>query len=217
MRHGALTMMITGAVLVLGATDAAWSGTVSPGGVFQMAQATSDDVANPPKAPAMVMSDHGMMGHGMMGDEDAKGRHDGQGRHFDEMCETADASHAAMMAYAEVRLKITDAQKPAWAKFTEASKTAHQAMTKLCTEFKGKPEPAALPDRLARDEKFAIAELSHIQALRPALDELYKQLIPDQQKLADTLPLCGPDHHGHGHDRDGGHDHDGDREHGYDR
>lgn len=142
--------------------------------------------------PGQGMMGQGMPGPGMMGrGQPNKEGGDGQSLHFLKMCETADAHHAGMLAFSEVRLKITDAQKPAWAKFVEATKTAHQSMAKLCTEFKDKPMPTDLPERLARDERFAVAKLSHLQAMRPALTELYQQLTPEQQKLANSLPLAG--------------------------
>ena len=72
-------------------------------------------------------------------------------------------------------------------------------MTKLmCANIEAKQGRQPLPERLARAEEMAKAKLAQIQTIRPALEELYKELTPEQQKIADTLPLANPGQ-GHGH------------------
>lgn len=191
-------LMAAGLALVLAVpAAAAWSG---PDGAVRLAQAQTDErpAAAPEAAPPASAPGPGpnMMMRMMQGMGGPGGGHGGPESHLLRMCESADAHHAGMLAYAEVRLKITDAQKPAWAKFTEAAKAAHANLTKLC-DLKDQPAPKTLPEKLARAERFAQARLAHIQTLRPALDELYKALTPEQQKVADTLHLDGPGPHGH--------------------
>ena len=189
MRHGTLTLLAAGLALTLAVPAVAAGWGPEQGGPFRMAQSDDQDGARAPGG--MMGMFHGMMGRG----DQARDGERGPESHFLRMCETADARHAAMLAYAEVRLKLTDVQKPAWTKFTEAAKAAHANMTKLC-ELKDKPAPATLPERLARAEQVTQARLAHLQALRPALETLYKELTPEQQKTADSLPFAG---HGHGH------------------
>ena len=70
-------------------------------------------------------------------------------------------------------------------------------MKAVCSGAKDKPRHLSLPERLAGAEETAKARLAHIQTLRPAVDELYKALTPDQRKIADTLPLGTPGQGGH--------------------
>ena len=193
MKRGTLTLLVAGVALAL-ATPAMAAGWGAPGqdGPFQVAQ--DDEHPGGPPPGGMMGMVHSLMGHG---EHSGPGERGPEG-HFLRMCETADAHHAAMLAYAEVRLKLTDAQQPAWTKFAEVAKAAHATMTKLC-DLKDKPAPANLPERLARAEQFTQARLAHLQALRPALEELYKTLTPEQQKIADCLPLGGLGGHGHHH------------------
>ena len=194
MKRGTLTLAIAGMALAL-AVPTVNARAMTPAGSFQLAQAQGDDQA-----------DHGPSGPGMMhqnNGQDSKSNHDKHrqnGQRAQQMCETADAHHVASLAFSETRLKLTEAQKPAWTKVVEAATAAHQTMTKLmCADGKGKTAPANLPARLAQNEQMAQARLSHIQTLRPALEALYAVLTPEQQKIADTLPLGG------GHGRGGHH------------
>jgi len=201
MNRRSLTLMVAGIALALAVPAAtAWSGTTGRDGAFQLAQAQDESHEHATPAPgaggAPAMGGQGMMTMhpGTMGR--GEGEHGGPESHFLKMCETADAHHAAMLAYAEVRLKITDAQKPAWTKFTEAAKAAHANITKLC-DLKDQPAATTLPEKLARAERVTQARLAHLQTLRPALEELYKSLTPEQQKIANTLSLGTHGHHGH--------------------
>ena len=93
-------------------------------------------------------------------------------------------------------LQLTEAQKPAWIRFADAVKAASEPQARLCADLAGKPAPVALPDRLDRAERLASVRLAEIQAVRPALTELYGQLTPDQQKVADGLVQEHGGHHG---------------------
>ena len=204
MNRRSLVPMIAGVALALSLPGAAaFAGASSPDGTFQLAQALVAEHDHhppppPPPAPGGMMGMMGMAGmHGGKGPEgNGHGMNGGPEQHFLKMCETADAHHAAMLAFAEVRLKLTEAQKPAWSKFTETAKAAHQAMAKLC-DLKDQPPPTTLPERLARAEHFAEAHYTHLQILLPAVTELYGQLTPEQRKIADSLPLGMGGHHGH--------------------
>ncbi len=109
------------------------------------------------------------------------------GRQFSRMCDDQDARLAGMLAYAEKKLNITDQQRAAWTKFADTAKAAEKPMQDLCTKYKDQPMPTSLPQRAERMEAMMSARLAQLQQVRPALNDLYAQLTPDQQKTADRL------------------------------
>lgn len=149
------------------------------------------------------------------------GPHGDPAAHFAEMCDTMEAHQAGMLAFAEVRLAITDAQKPAWTKFATTVKASSAPMKQLCATVVGQPAPKTLPDHLHRMEAMETARLEQLRQITPAVEELYVALTPKQKETADQMvehmmhhgpgPGPGPDMH-HGHDGMPGHDgkpHDG--------
>jgi len=119
-------------------------------------------------------SRHGMMGGGM-GDPGM-------------MCENRDARLAGMLAFAETKLDITEQQRPAWTKFADTVKGSTKAMDTVCAQVaSGEPPPATLPERVKRMEQMTEARLSQLQAVSPALDELYQTLTPEQKKTANDF------------------------------
>lgn len=136
--------------------------------------------------------------------------------HFTRMCEDREAFLAGKLAFAEKKLNITDAQKAAWTKFADATRAAQAPMAKFCADFKDKPAPAVLPDRLDRMQAMANVHQQALAQVVPAAKELYAQLTPDQQKIADRLlPGRGMGHDGkkrgdhHRGGFQGGHGHHG--------
>jgi hypothetical protein len=123
---------------------------------------------------------------------------DGRAGHFAQMCETLDARQAGMLAYAEVRLGITDAERPAWTKFAGAVKTSSAPIRQVCSQVAGQPEPKTLPERLHRMELVGTAHLERLRQITPAVEELYGALTPQQREIADHL-VEGMVHEGHGH------------------
>lgn len=111
----------------------------------------------------------------------------GPDRHFGRMCEDQDAHLAGRLAFAEKKLRITDQQRPAWAKFADTARASLKPTQDLCAKMKDQPRPTALPQRLERAENAIQAHLQQLQTVRPALTELYAQLTPEQQKTADHL------------------------------
>jgi protein CpxP len=132
-----------------------------------------------PSRHGMMGGRHGMMGGGMMG-----GGMGDPGM----MCENRDARLAGMLAFAETKLDITEQQRPAWTKFADTVKGSTKAMDTVCAQVaSGEPPPATLPERVKRMEQMTEARLSQLQAVSPALDELYQTLTPEQKKTANDF------------------------------
>ncbi len=121
----------------------------------------------------------GMMGHRGFGAR-------GPAAQFSRMCETMDARQAGMLAFAEVRLGITDAERPAWTKFAAAVKASSAPIKQLCATA-GQPAPKTLPDRLHRLETMESARLEQLRQITPAVEELYGALDAKQKAMADHL------------------------------
>lgn len=120
--------------------------------------------------------------------------HWGGGPGMERMCDEGEARAAGMLAYAEKRLNITDAQRAAWTKLADQVRTSAAEMQKTCTANRPQPpqpgqppQPATLPDRLGHMETMLSARLDSIKRVKPALDDLYAQLSPEQKKLADEF------------------------------
>jgi hypothetical protein len=77
----------------------------------------------------------------------------------------------------EERVKPTDAQKPVFADFKAAAKTAADKVKAACPIER----PRNVPERLAMAEKRAEAALDALRTVRPAADKLYAAL-SDEQK-----------------------------------
>jgi NADH pyrophosphatase NudC (nudix superfamily) len=111
----------------------------------------------------------------------------GMDRHAARMCEDQDAHLAGMLAFTERKLDITEQQRPAWNKFADTARAGLKPMQDLCARIKDQPRPTALPQRVERMEAMMSARLQQIQQVRPALNDLYAQLSPEQQRTADGL------------------------------
>lgn len=109
------------------------------------------------------------------------------GWRLQRMCENADARLAAMLAFAETRLAITDAERPAWTRFTQAARASNEPFKRLCAQVANQPAPTTLPDRLARIEQIMSARLAGLQQLQPAVAQLYGSLTPEQKQIADRM------------------------------
>lgn len=119
------------------------------------------------------------MGHGMAG-------------RLDRLCENRDARIAGLLAYTQTRLGITDAQQADWTRFADTVKQSGAAFDGVCAKA-GTPPPATLPERLARMEEVAEAGAEALGKVRPAAEEMYAKLTPEQRKLADEMMRRG--HH----------------------
>jgi hypothetical protein len=115
------------------------------------------------------------------------------------MCADQQAHMAGMLAYAETKLGITEAQRPAWRNLADTLKAAHEPMNKLCTDTAAQPQ-ATLPERLATMQKMQEAHLDAMRKAVPAITQFYQTtLTTEQRKIADQMgPGMGMGGHGHG-------------------
>ena len=107
------------------------------------------------------------------------------------MCHNPDAKLAGELAYQEVRLGITDAQRPAWRKMADAIKAAQEPVRHFCSQVASQPAPTTFPERLQRMQEMAEAHATAMRNAIPAITQMYNQLTPDQKKLADEIMVPG--------------------------
>lgn len=109
----------------------------------------------------------------------------------ERVCKEAPARLAGRIAYAEVKLGITDAQKSAWQTFATEARAAAQPMMKLCDTPPANTRGDAAAE-LAQRERFLQATLDTTKAMRAAVEKLTPVLTADQKaKLADLIRMEG--------------------------
>lgn len=134
-----------------------------------------------------------MQGHGGFG---PMGGGFGPGR----SCEDHGARQAAMLAYAEKKLNITDAQRGAWNDVVTAVKSGDAAHEAVCAKQKA-ADPAAkvtLPQRLDLMQEHLALKTQHLGKVAPAVKALYEKLTPEQKTTADEFFNHGRGGMGHG-------------------
>jgi hypothetical protein len=97
------------------------------------------------------------------------------------------ARRSAMIAYTVTKLDLTDQQRALWDKLNAALQAGTQKEQQLCDGLKAleqRGEPTIL-DRVGRREQFLRARLQMLQQVRPALQELYQALTPEQKAIID--------------------------------
>ena len=120
-------------------------------------------------------------------------------------CGDMDARMAAHMAYSEVKLKLTEAQKADFKRLTETMKEASAPMRKLCEDRADPAKLTTLPERMGRMQQQAEARTEALRKVVPAMTAFYSTLSLEQQKIADDLMPgaggkgCFGRGHGHGH------------------
>jgi periplasmic protein CpxP/Spy len=120
-----------------------------------------------------------------------------RGPHCDDM-----AAHlAGRLAFAEVKLGLTESQKASWRKLADLLKSAEEPAQKLCAEAEKAPFPKTLPERLDRMVKMSEMHATALRQVVPALEQFYGTLSTEQKTIADELlmPFAGFGPHGHGH------------------
>ncbi len=124
---------------------------------------------------------------------------------MDRMCQMGPARLAAGLAFAEVRLGITDAQRPAWTTFTQEARASWAPIGRACGESRVPADPADFAARLAVHERMAGAFAEALRTLRPAVERMQAQLTPEQRRLVAEVMERGPGRMGRGMRGDHGH------------
>jgi hypothetical protein len=194
--------MVAGVALVAGIAIAspmlAWSAT---DGEPRLAQAGPDQPGmgrgmgqgmGPGMGPGMAMGD----GPGDRDERRMAGRHHGwmqrimhpmMGLTPQQRCEERLARRAGRIAYTVAKLKLTAEQRPLWDRLRDLMQAAGDRQHQLCASLKpeGERGQETILDRANRREQFLSARLQGIQQTRPALEQLYQALTPEQKAIID--------------------------------
>jgi hypothetical protein len=182
--------MIAAAALVAGIAIAAptlvWSADRPP-------QSTE---ASPSEPGMRGMGDMpGMMG-GMRAHADATGNHgwmrEGMMHRMTQLsprqrCEERLARRAGMTAYTIAKVNPTPEQRPSWDKLHGLLQQAADRERQLCASLKPEAERGkqTILDRVNRRQQFLTARLEGLQQVRPALEQFYQALTPEQKAIMD--------------------------------
>jgi hypothetical protein len=175
--------MVAGAALVAGIAIAApmlaWSAADS---APQFAEAGADQPGMGPGAGSRDDGDRGPMGghhgwmHGMM--------HRMMQLPPQQRCEERLARRAGLIAYTVAKLNLTAEQRPLSDKLQGLLQAAADRERQLCSSLKPGGQETIL-DRVSRREQFLSARLQSLQQARPALEQLYQALSPEQKAIID--------------------------------
>ena len=104
-----------------------------------------------------------------------------------QRCEERLARRAGMIAYTVAKLNLTPEQKPLWDKLQSATQAAADKQRQLCASLKPEAERGqeTVLDRVNRREQFLTTRLQGLQQTRPALEQLYQALTPEQKAIID--------------------------------
>ena len=103
-----------------------------------------------------------------------------------QRCEERLARRAGRIAYMEAKLNLTPEQKPLADKLQGLQQAASDKERQLCASL-----PAAaggqetILDKVNRREQFLSARLQALQQTKPALNQLYQALTPEQKAIID--------------------------------
>lgn len=99
---------------------------------------------------------------------------------MERMCGDLDARNAARLAFAEVKVQPTEAQRAAWDTFSREARAAVEPIKRLCADAAA-PPPTDYAGRLAVREKHMAAMLDNTRAMRAAVDKLQPSLNEEQR------------------------------------
>jgi hypothetical protein len=100
-----------------------------------------------------------------------------------QRCAERLAHRAGMRAYVGAMLNLTAQQRPLWDKVDSAARSEEEKEGQLCAGLASKP--AGFPDRLAHMEQFLEMRLAALRSAKPAVDDLYQSLTPQQRMVID--------------------------------
>ena len=174
--------MLAGAALIAGMAIAvpmlAYSAADTPG---PLAEATTGGQGDDPGPGGWHRGGWGPMGmhgwmHGMM--------HGMMNRSPQQRCEERRARRAGIIAYVVAKLDLKPEQKPLLDRVQVIAQAAGDKERQLCASLKSAGQ-ATLLDRINRREQFLAARLQALQEARPALEQFYQALTPEQKAIVD--------------------------------
>jgi len=125
------------------------------------------------------------------GDGGAMGHHHGLMHRMMQLpprqrCEERLARRAGFVAYMAARLNLTAEQKPLSDKLQGLLQSAADRERQLCASLPTAADGrGTILDRINRREQFLSARLQGLQQIKPALDQLYQALTPEQKAVMD--------------------------------
>ena len=102
-----------------------------------------------------------------------------------QRCSTRVARGAARVAYMGTMLKLTAEKRPLWDKLASALQSNRDKYLQLCSSLAGQGQQATAIDKLNRAEQFLSARTDALRQVRPAIEQLYAALTPEQKSLFD--------------------------------
>jgi hypothetical protein len=102
-----------------------------------------------------------------------------------QRCEERLARRAGRVAYMAAKLNLTPEQKPLWDKLQSTMQSAADKQRQLCASLPAEGGQGTMLDRASRREQFLSARLQGLQQARPALEQLYQALTPEQKAIVD--------------------------------
>jgi hypothetical protein len=100
-----------------------------------------------------------------------------------QRCEERLARRAGAMTYTVTKLKLTAEQRPLWDNVNTILQGSRERGMQLCATLQSGSGTAL--DRLNRREQFLTARLQAVQQVKPALEQLYRSLTPEQKEIID--------------------------------
>jgi hypothetical protein len=126
--------------------------------------------------PMMSMMGQGLMGHGMMRQGMMSGNQEKMG-----------AIAERRLANLKAELQITDAQADVWKAYADAIKARVDAMQGMRTGMMDAMQKGGAIERMEIRIKGMEAMVEAMKTVKPATENLYAALTPEQKKVADRL------------------------------
>lgn len=167
---------IAGFALLAGVAIA-FPAAAAPAGSETSAEQAGSGAGMPPMGMHGMGHHPGMMGHG--------GMHGMTRLSPQQRCEERLARRAAQIAYTVAKLKLTAEQRPLWDKVNTTIDTAREREMQLCAALKPAGQGGTVLDRMSRREQFLTVRLQAVQQVKPALEQLYQALTPEQKAVID--------------------------------
>jgi len=104
-----------------------------------------------------------------------------------QRCEEHLARRAGIIAYTVAKLNLTAEQKPLWDKLQAQLQASADKERQLCAGMPSAEQRGqqTILDRVNRREQFLSARLQALQQAKPALEQLYQALSPEQKAIID--------------------------------